>query len=328
LEKVYAYEPVPAELSSEEGKYVMGAQANLWTEYIADESHAQRMVLPRMCALAEVLWTPKEKRNEAEFINRLMKHWEMLETREYNISTSIFNVSYSISPLKNGVHINFTPKVPGTIVRVRDFGNKTPKIRQMISYKGFKQTTSFDVRNPKNILVYFHYDFEKGGHGYGQGEVFEFLINRATAKKVGLPVKPNENYATDPFVLVNGICAPNERSKKEWMAWNKSETEMIIDLDTLEKIKRIKIHSFKDARRWIWLPEKAVVSFSQDGVNFENEKTFNLTMSEKSYSGSMKFKSRKTRFIKIHLYTKDKIPAGNPGEGQTPWIFLDEIEVY
>ncbi len=81
LKKVYSFEPVPSDLSPEEAKYVIGGQANLWTEMIASDSHAEYMVLPRMTALSEVLWSPAEKRNWEDFnrrLNTLKKHFDIM----------------------------------------------------------------------------------------------------------------------------------------------------------------------------------------------------------------------------------------------------------
>ncbi len=58
LKKVYDYNPIPKELTEEEAKYVLGAQANVWTEYILTPANVEYMVLPRMLALAEVVWSP------------------------------------------------------------------------------------------------------------------------------------------------------------------------------------------------------------------------------------------------------------------------------
>lgn len=71
VRKVYSYEPVPKELDSTEAKYVLGAQANLWTEYIAYPSKVEYMIFPRISALSEVLWSPKSSRNWDEFKPRL-----------------------------------------------------------------------------------------------------------------------------------------------------------------------------------------------------------------------------------------------------------------
>jgi hexosaminidase len=71
VEKVYSYEPTPAELTPEQSKYILGAQGNMWTEYIKTTDQVEYMALPRMSALSEVLWSPKEARNWPDFKRRL-----------------------------------------------------------------------------------------------------------------------------------------------------------------------------------------------------------------------------------------------------------------
>jgi hexosaminidase len=71
VQTVYSYNPVPAALSADEAKYIMGAQANLWTEYVANTAKVEYMLLPRLSAMAEVLWTAPEKKNWDEFAGRL-----------------------------------------------------------------------------------------------------------------------------------------------------------------------------------------------------------------------------------------------------------------
>ncbi|WP_242155827.1 beta-N-acetylhexosaminidase [Aestuariivivens sediminis] len=68
---VYAYEPTPEELTDEEGKFILGAQGNVWTEYMKTTDYVEYMILPRMTALSEVVWTPKESRNWDDFHSRL-----------------------------------------------------------------------------------------------------------------------------------------------------------------------------------------------------------------------------------------------------------------
>ncbi|MBK6342181.1 MAG: beta-N-acetylhexosaminidase [Flavobacteriales bacterium] len=92
LQKVYGYEPIPAELKPEEAKYILGAQGNVWTEYILTPEHVEYMAVPRMLALAEVLWTPKAKRNEADFIRRLENEFPELEAMKVNASKSMYQV--------------------------------------------------------------------------------------------------------------------------------------------------------------------------------------------------------------------------------------------
>ena len=71
LSKLYSLEPVPAELTEEEAKYIMGAQCNLWTEYVLGPDHAMFMLLPRLAALAEVQWLQPEAKDFEQFTRRL-----------------------------------------------------------------------------------------------------------------------------------------------------------------------------------------------------------------------------------------------------------------
>ncbi len=71
LDKVYNYEPVAAGISPEQAKYVLGAQANVWTEYIANQEKLEYMLFPRFTALSEVVWSPAAKKDFKSFQARL-----------------------------------------------------------------------------------------------------------------------------------------------------------------------------------------------------------------------------------------------------------------
>lgn len=71
VEKVYSYEPTPKELNEEESHYILGAQGNVWTEYMPTWDRVEYKVLPRMTALSEVVWSNKEVKNWDDFQRRL-----------------------------------------------------------------------------------------------------------------------------------------------------------------------------------------------------------------------------------------------------------------
>jgi len=71
VEDVYNFEPTPTELTREEQKYILGAQANVWSEYMETTDYVEYMILPRMTALSEVVWSSKESRNWQDFSKRL-----------------------------------------------------------------------------------------------------------------------------------------------------------------------------------------------------------------------------------------------------------------
>ncbi|MFA6276326.1 MAG: beta-N-acetylhexosaminidase [Pedobacter sp.] len=86
LENVYKYDPIPAELDAEQAKYVWGGQGNLWSEYIASPTKAEYQLFPRLDALSEILWSPKEKRNYSDFLNRLKTQFKRYDLMGINYS--------------------------------------------------------------------------------------------------------------------------------------------------------------------------------------------------------------------------------------------------
>ncbi|RAW01721.1 beta-N-acetylhexosaminidase [Pseudochryseolinea flava] len=89
VKKVYEYEPVPPQLSADEAKHVLGAQANVWTEYIKTSDHVEYMVYPRAVAMAEVVWSAKEVRNYDDFLKRLEIHLKRLDVKKVNYAKHV-----------------------------------------------------------------------------------------------------------------------------------------------------------------------------------------------------------------------------------------------
>ncbi|MBM3311878.1 MAG: beta-N-acetylhexosaminidase, partial [Candidatus Aminicenantes bacterium] len=92
LGRVYAFEPVPAELSAEEAKHVLGLQANLWTEYVPGPGHARYMLYPRLAAMAEAGWSEPDRKDWDGFRTRLGRQLERYEAAGMNYARSLFAV--------------------------------------------------------------------------------------------------------------------------------------------------------------------------------------------------------------------------------------------
>jgi hexosaminidase len=151
LEKVYSYNPHPKELTEEERKYVLGAQANVWTEYIKTPEKVEYMVFPRLLALAEVVWSPLESKNYADFTARLSAHFPRLDEQ---------NVNYRIPEpaglqniiLTNGgkAKIDLEPLTPNAIIFYTHEGNapdETPKLYEEPLEIELKQDEKIDFKS-------------------------------------------------------------------------------------------------------------------------------------------------------------------------------------
>lgn len=84
LEKVYSIDIMPTEIAEDKRHHIIGAQANLWTEYIADESHVEYMAFPRLAALAEALWTPREQLDYQDFERRMAAQYARYDAMDIN----------------------------------------------------------------------------------------------------------------------------------------------------------------------------------------------------------------------------------------------------
>jgi hexosaminidase len=120
LIKTYSYNPVPAALTTDQQKHILGVQANLWTEYIATEAKVEYMILPRMLALSEVAWSPLANKNYIDFANvRLPYHLAWLDKNgfDYRVPPAIGakdtimfgpKLTAQLKPSVNGANIYYT----------------------------------------------------------------------------------------------------------------------------------------------------------------------------------------------------------------------------
>lgn len=116
LEKVYSYNPHPKELPEDEKKYVLGAQANVWTEYMKTPEKVEYMVFPRMLALSEVVWSPLEVKNFTDFQRRLSAHFPRLDKQnvKYRIPEPVGLQNILLTGGQDSVEINLKSLVPNS----------------------------------------------------------------------------------------------------------------------------------------------------------------------------------------------------------------------
>ena len=88
LEKVYSFEPVPPELTLEQARHILGAQAQMWTDHHPTEKEIENLVYPRACAVSEMAWSPADLRDYLGFLQRLSVHAQRLAALGIDFNTS------------------------------------------------------------------------------------------------------------------------------------------------------------------------------------------------------------------------------------------------
>jgi len=112
-QKAYSYNPVPAALTADQQKYIMGVQANLWCEYIATEEKVEYMLLPRLMALSETAWTPLASKDINNFEVRLPHHLARLDKNGLNYRVGKAYGALDTMSIGTQININLTPSVEG-----------------------------------------------------------------------------------------------------------------------------------------------------------------------------------------------------------------------
>ncbi|HEY6063263.1 MAG TPA: family 20 glycosylhydrolase, partial [Chitinophagaceae bacterium] len=319
IEKVYAYEPIPTELSKEQSKYVLGAQANMWTEYMGNTRKVEYMLFPRLSALSEVLWSQKGKRDWADFQKRLLVQFKRYDLWEANYSKAYFDLKASVLPTENadGLLWKLESKIKDSHIMYMN------EISPMLEYKN--PVTVKKTHNYSAIL----YSNEKQLSSVSQ----KFSINNATGKKITLTNPASDKYPGDgAFTLVNGVI--NEKGfarSREFLGFNGTNCEAVIDLGNLQPVSFVVVNALNRTASWIWRPLTAEVFGSGDGINWYSLKLTDDFEEKNDGTGkgtmTMAFKASYARYVKVVVTNWGIIPEGNPGAGNKPWLFVDEIEV-
>ena len=315
LEEVYNYEPVPEKLNREDAKYILGAQGNAWTEYIDSRKKLEYSIFPRMSALSEVLWSPKENRNWKDFEKRLPALFKKYRSWGAHYSTAYYDLQPSVIPLKGISWKLETKNKEGTIIYVQ----------------GRERNASFEYTTPLPIVrsATFGAALTSKDHTIISSWIWqEFLINMASGKKITLTQLPNKNYSgSGPFTLVDGVQNNEGMIKSaQFLGFLGTDLEATIDLEKIQQVNEIILHAFEQKGSWIYRPASVTFHVSDNGTDFKLLDTINEPAGNKNLLYKISTNT-KTRFIKISAKNLGTIPEGMPGSGSSAWLFADEIEV-
>jgi len=323
IEKVYSLEPIPAELNESERKYIIGAQANLWTEYIPTSDKVEYMVLPRMAALAEVQWTEPEKKNYADFTKRLPQLLSLYKHEGYNYAKHIYDLKaeYKPQPDKRAVEVVLSTVDNAPIYYTLD---GTEPTKQSLLYKESLLITENAAFNAMAIRP----------DGINSKMISEEIkFNKATGSPISLTREPSDRYKFNGAVaLVDGLRGNDSYSTGRWLGFIGGDLEAIIDLQSPTEISNVSTEALVDMASWIMGSTGLEVYVSDDNTNFRQvaskDYPVDTDYGKKSIDTyEVTFEPVTARYVKVIVKRSLALPKGHGGEGRAPFLFIDELSI-
>jgi hexosaminidase len=323
VEKVYSLEPVPASLNEEERKYIIGAQGNLWTEYILSNEHLEYMLLPRLAALSEVQWTQPENKNWERFLGNLDHILAIYNKMGVNYGKHIYEIAakYDVPSSDGTVEVTLSTMGDAPIYYTLDGTEPTEKSTRYnkpikITENCVLQATA--IRENVKIRT-----FKK-----------EFQFNKATGKKVTLATAPTEKYTfAGASILTDGLRGDFNYSTGYWLGFFDEPMDITIDLGESTPISSVKIGVMIQVGEYVFPPTKITV-WTATGKNGEFVKqgetsiplaTADIKDGLTEYS--CQFKEVKADRVKVLVNTTSCIPDWHGARTEKGHLFVDEVIV-
>lgn len=323
LERVYDFEPVPDTLDNDSKKYILGAQANLWTEYISDFKQVEYMLLPRLDALSEVQWTRPENKNWVNFLDRLQHNIQVYDLKGYNYGKHIFGINpeYRIIPEKHCIEVTLRTQGDAPVYYTLDGTvptEKSTRYTQPIELTENTDLKAIVVRPGMKTNM-----FEK-----------EYVFNKATARKITLNSAPNGRYTfKGGQTLVDGMIGDMGFATGRWIGFSPGDLDAVIDLGETTFISKVELGILFDKDNWIFPSDHISVLVSQDGVKYNSVADTVLVLPDQSVKNDrmiqgVAFDPVNTRYVKIKANSVKSLPAWHGAKGKPGFLFVDEINIY
>jgi hexosaminidase len=312
-EKVYSYEPIPEGLDTAAAKHILGAQANIWTEYIPNSYHLEYMTYPRLLALSEVVWSDPAHKSLADFQQRLHSHYLLLQRLNVNYYRPSYDVTIhtSIDHSHHRTAVSFTTEQHHPQIRYTLDGS-APGQRSALYTGPFEVTGSA----PVTAAIF------KDSLQLGKTAFLQIDDHLAIGKKVIYNIPYSKKYpAQQEATLVNGYRGTPTYKDGQWQGYDK-DMDVTIDMEKVTALKSLSVNFMQLTGPGVYIPAFVEVLLSRDGKNFrlaqQVKNDIPLTVSTLTFRNfKFSLNGQKARYIRVH--------ARNEQHG---FMFADEIIVY
>ncbi len=312
IRKVYSYNPIPQDsLTAKEAKHFLGVQANTWTEYIPTPEHLEYMMFPRALAVAEIGWTPQEKRDWQDFKPRVNAHIPVLQRMGLNPF-----------PLSNELEFDMVVDTIQKEIRVTMDAEKYPAEIHYTTDGSTPTASSPIYQEP--IVVKDSAKIVAGifVNGQLQDRVSEQRVDyhKGIGKSIRFNSRLYPGYMAGGInAIINGYRGGLTYLDQRWQGYT-DNLDCVIDLGEVMDLHQVSSKWMQLTGPGVYQPEKVEVLTSEDGKNFTSQGVIpttipqdksDLTFQEYTFQGNWK-----ARYVQL----KAQNPKG--------FIFVDEIVIW
>lgn len=311
LKGLFDYEPVQEGWKPEYEKLLMGVQASMWTEFCNKPEDVFYLVFPRLAALAEIAWVPKNQKDWNVFLKGLDNYTAHLEQKDVLYARSMFNIQHRIIPDDNGaLTLTLECERPDVDIHYTLDGTEptatSPRYTQALTLK-------------ENVTV--KAATFAGNEQQGKTLILPVEWNKATAK-------PLVNAASGMEVLVNGLRGSLKQTDFEWYTGAMSVT---VDLQQPEDIRSCTAGCITNYGMAVHKPKSMTVELSDDNLHFKEAGKLTFTDDEIFREGNFIEDLRidvdhaRARYVRFTFEAPSNCPADHVRPGQPSRVYLDEL---
>ncbi|WP_288874522.1 glycoside hydrolase family 20 protein [uncultured Bacteroides sp.] len=322
LERVYSYEPMPRSLTQEEQKYIVGVQANHWTEYIPTFSQLQYMALPRWAALCEIQWSQADKKDYQNFLTRLPQLISLYQTEGYNYAKHVFDVTadFQANAETGVVEVRMKTIDDAPIHYTLDGTEPTsasPVADSVLSIKENCILQAVAVRPSGNSRIFSE----------------KVVFSKSTCKSIVANQPVNKQYEFKGVsTLTDGLKGNGNYKTGRWIAFYRNDMDVTIDLQQPTEISSVAFSTCVEKGDWVFDVRGITIEVSDDGENFtkvfsEEYPEMKETDRNGLYEHKQTFAPVKTRYVRVLGLSERSIPAWHGGKGNFGFLFVDEIVI-
>jgi len=323
LRDVYDFTLEPDGLALPVANKILGGQGNLWSEYVRSDDHRDYMTVPRMSALAEVLWSPEDKRSWEDFVGRLRHFYTRLDRMGVNASRSVYSVRASAARLPDHRALQVELEADGIdhVIRYTLDGSK-PDAKSALYTAPIVLEETTTVRAAAQD--------RENGKFYGDTRL-GFHPHKALGREITFESDPDASWGkTRQNLLVDGIIRTDQIFRHdEWAGFSRGKMNATIDMSVETEISEVTIGFAAAKHRRLHPPTDIEIFVSTDGENWRSAVRFG----EKDIDVSMRdvtlaFETAMTRYVRVMVANNAKTYSAETANHVVAPLYIDEIIVH